>query len=241
MPYGRTTHHPFGVTNVFDYDSLGDYPAPDPSRIFQIFDDFTTYTSGTPWTLSEVGTGTDALTTGDFGQLLLTTTGASGDNECLQYLATTSMRTATAQGNKKMWFKTRLQVDDATLAAFTCGLYVTAASPITTPPTDGIRLLKAAATTSLSLVVTNGGVSTTVANVGTVANATFVDLAIFYDTNFPRVACFVNGTRTGSAVITNLPTSADLLRPSIAVQAGSAVARTMTIDYIFAAQERDRP
>jgi hypothetical protein len=238
MPYGQPTHHPYGVTNVFPTDVLGDYPAPDPAKTFYLFDDFYTYTSGALWTLAEVGLGTDALTTADYGALLLTTAAASGDNETLQSLATAPFRAATAAGNKKLWFKSRFQVDDATLAAFTLGFYVTAASPITTPPTDGIRLLKAAGGTSLSLVVTNGSVSTTVANVGTVANATYVELGIYYDSNAGRVNAYVNGSRTGSAPVTNLPTSADALRASIAVQAGSAVARTMTIDYIFAANER---
>lgn len=246
MPYGRPTHHPFGVTNAFlgDADRFGDFPAPDPTRVFQLYDDFLSYTSGQIYTLTEVGTGTDALAAGDFGTLLLTTTAAAADNEVIQSIATFRDQNALAIA-KRLWFACRFQTDDATNAAITAGLFVTAASPITTPPTDGIRFLKAAGATTLSFVVTNGGVSTTIANVGSIATATNIELAFFYDINGvvnpgvgPAVYPYVNGVRTGRAPITNIPTSADALRLSFAVQAGTAVARTATVDYLFGACER---
>jgi hypothetical protein len=48
---------------------------------------------------------------------------------------------------------------------------------------------------------------------------------------------FVNGVIGGSSVTTNLPDDEDMT-VSFAIQNGEAVAKTMTVDYIFAAKER---
>jgi hypothetical protein len=47
----------------------------------------------------------------------------------------------------------------------------------------------------------------------------------------------VNGVVAGTSVTTNLPDDEDLAI-SFALQNGEAVAKTMTVDYIFVAKER---
>jgi hypothetical protein len=51
------------------------------------------------------------------------------------------------------------------------------------------------------------------------------------------VSYFVNGLLGGSLATTNLPDDEDLT-VTFAIQNGEAVAKTMTVDYIYVAKER---
>jgi hypothetical protein len=144
----------------------------------------------------------------------------------------------TGAVDKRLWFKCRFKLDDATQTDAVCGLYVTDTSPVASLPTDGIFFIKLDDAAVVDMHVRNGGTSTTLSAIATMANDTFIDLAFAYDPNAQRVHAYVNGSRVGSAVATNFP-SGDLLRVSMGVQNGTAVGtRLMTVDYIMAAKER---
>ena len=68
------------------------------------------------------------------------------------------------------------------------------------------------------------------------ANDTFVRLGFFYD-GASAIEYSVNGVTKGTSVTTNLVDDEDLT-VSFAIQNGEAVAKTMTVDYIFVAKER---
>jgi predicted glycoside hydrolase/deacetylase ChbG (UPF0249 family) len=68
------------------------------------------------------------------------------------------------------------------------------------------------------------------------ADDTFITLGFNYDGGSVMEYC-VNGVVAGTSAVTNLPDDEDLAI-SFALQNGEAVAKTMTVDYIFVAKER---
>ena len=97
-------------------------------------------------------------------------------------------------------------------------------------------VIKADGSTSVSLVVEKNGTATTTTSVATVANDTFIRLGFYYD-GASVIEYSVNGVTLGTSVTTNLVDDEDLT-PTFAIQNGEAVAKTMTVDYIFVAKER---
>jgi hypothetical protein len=61
-------------------------------------------------------------------------------------------------------------------------------------------------------------------------------LGFYYD-GASAIQYSVNGSVLGTSVTTNLPDDEDLT-VTFAIQNGEAVAKTMTVDYIFVAKER---
>ncbi len=114
------------------------------------------------------------------------------------------------------------------------GLQITDSSPLDV--TDGVFFIKADGSTSVSLLVEKNGTATTTSSVATMADDTFVRLGFYYD-GASAIQYFVNGTLGGTSVTTNLPDDEDMT-VSFAIQNGEAVAKTMTVDYIFVAKER---
>lgn len=222
-----------GVTNVNDVNLFADMAQLDPTLFHTYFNDFDTYTAG-DWVVTETDAGaTQALTAGDGGLLLVTNTAADDDLVALQ--KTPAAFTFTA--GKKTFFRARFKVSDATQSDLVFGLQVVDTTPLDV--TDGVYFLKADGSTSVSVVcrkdATTG--STSAAGVATLANDTFITLGFAYDGE-SRVVYEVNGVVVGALNGTSafLPDAACTL--SFALQNGEAVAKTMTVDYIFAAKER---
>jgi hypothetical protein len=224
-----TTRFPNGVTNVGEDSLFAAMGQLAPTKFHTYMEDFDYYAAA-DWTVTETQAGaTQALTNGDGGLLLLTNSAADDDLNALQKVGASF---AFAAG-KKLWFEARFKVSDATQSDFVMGLQGTDTTPLDT--TDGVFFLKADGSTSVSLVVEASSTATTTSSVATVANDTFVRLGFWYDGD-AAVYYFVNGALGGKSVTTNLPT-ADL-RVSFGIQNGEAVAKTMTIDYVFVAKER---
>jgi hypothetical protein len=224
-----TTRFPNGVTNVGEDSLFAAMGQLAPTKFHTYMEDFDYYAAA-DWTVTETQAGaTQALTNGDGGLLLLTNSAADDDLNALQKVGASF---AFAAG-KKLWFEARFKVSDATQSDFVMGLQGTDTTPLDT--SDGVFFLKADGSTSVSLVVEASSTATTTSSVATVANDTFVRLGFWYDGD-AAVYYFVNGALGGKSVTTNLPT-ADL-RVSFGIQNGEAVAKTMTIDYVFVAKER---
>jgi len=224
-----TTRFPNGVTNVGEDSLFAAMGQLAPTKFHTYMEDFDYYAAA-DWTVTETQAGaTQALTNGDGGLLLLTNSAADDDLNALQKVGASF---AFAAG-KKLWFEARFKVSDATQSDFVMGLQGTDTTPLDT--TDGVFFLKADGSTSVSLLVEASSTATTTASVATVADDTFVRLGFWYDGD-AAVYYFVNGALGGKSVTTNLPT-ADL-RVSFGIQNGEAVAKTMTIDYVFVAKER---
>lgn len=223
------TRFPNGVTNVGEDSPFADLAMPAPTRFHTYFEDFDYYVAAN-WTVTETDAGaTQALTDGDGGLLLITNTAADDDLVSLQKVGE-SFRFASG---KKLFFEARFKVSDATQSDVVIGLQITDTTPLDV--TDGVFFIKAdgAATVSLRVEKNNTATATTVA---TLADDTFVRLGFYYD-GASSIQYFVNGVLGGTSVTTNLPDDEDLT-PTIAIQNGEAVAKTMTVDYVFVAKER---
>ena len=227
------TRFPNGVTNVADNALFADMVQPDPTKFHTYFNDFDTYTAG-DWVVTETDAGaTQALTAGDGGLLLLTNTAADDDLVALQ--KTPAAFTFTA--GKKTFFSCRFKVSDAAQSDVVIGLQVVDTTPLDV--TDGVYFLKADGSTAISVICRKNATtgSTSASSIATLANDTFIELGFAYDGE-GKVFYEVNGNVVGSldASSAYLPDTACTV--SFAIQNGEAVAKTMTVDYIFVAKER---
>lgn len=227
------TRFPNGVTNVAENDPFADLKCPDPTEYHTYFEDFDTYTAA-QWTVTETQAGaTQALTNGDGGLLLLTNSAADNDLNALQKVGESFLMEA----GKKAFFKARFKVSDATQSDVVIGLQVTDATPLDV--TDGIYFIKDDDAATVSIICRKNATtgSNRVNNIATLSNDTFVTLGWYYDGE-SRLEYSVNGTVVGSMSASSdyLPDTS--LTVSFAIQNGEAVAKTMTVDYVFAAKER---
>ena len=224
------TRFPNGVTNVGEDSPFADLTMPAPTKFHTYYEDFDYYVAGN-WTVTETQAGaTQALTDGDGGLLLITNTAADDDLVALQKVGE-SYRFASG---KKLFFEARLKVSDATQSDVVIGLQITDATPLDV--SDGVFFIKADGSTSVSLLVEKNGTATTTSSVATMANDTFISLGFYYN-GASSIEYSVNGVVKGTSVTTNLPDDEDMT-VSIALQNGEAVAKTMTVDYVFVAKER---
>lgn len=225
------TRLPAGLATRKSIDPMGNYTRPDPTDAHQFMDDFDIYGS-TNWTITVVGTSTPTLTAGDGGLLAVTTSAASADSAFLQ---------KTTEGwsfetGKPMWFSVRCKV--STLATtFQAGLIVTDTTPL--DATDGIYFLSTTATGAITgFVRKNATTGSTSVAMGTFRADTFTELAWYWDgkdtVNFYQDRV-LTGSVTGVAASYLPDTTAT---PSFGVRTDSANARTLTMDYIFAAKSR---
>lgn len=227
------TRFPGGVTNNGQDTIFADLLQTDPTRYHLYFNDFDVYTAG-DWVVTETDAGaTQALTAGDGGLLLITNTAADDDLVGMQ--KTPASFTFTA--GKKSFFSCRFKVSDATQSDVAIGLQVIDTTPLDV--TDGIYFLKADGAATVDIFCRKNATtgSTTAAAIATLADDTFVTLAWYYD-GVSKVAYAVNGTVGGAldGSSTYLPDTTCAV--SMAIQNGAAAAKTMTVDYIFAAKER---
>lgn len=227
------TRFPYGLTNVGETDLFADMVQPDPTLFHTYFNDFDTYTAG-DWTVTETDSGaTQALTAGDGGLLLITNTAADNDLVALQK----NPAAFTFTAGKKTFFRCRFKVSDATQSDIIFGLQVVDSTPLDV--TDGIYFLKADGAATVDFICRKNAStgSTSASAVATMANDTFIELGFYYDGQ-SKVAYEVNGSVLGSldASSTYLPDTTCTV--SFALQNGEAVAKTMTVDYVYVAKER---
>jgi hypothetical protein len=224
------TRFPNGVTNVGEDSPFADLTMPAPTKFHTYYEDFDYYVAAN-WTVTETQAGaTQALTDGDGGLLLITNTAADDDLVSLQKVGE-SYRFASG---KELFFEARFKVSDATQSDVVIGLQITDTTPLDV--SDGVFFIKADGSTSVSLLVEKNGTATTTSSVATMANDTFISLGFYYD-GASSIQYSVNGVVKGTSVTTNLPDDEDMT-VTIALQNGEAVAKTMTVDYVFVAKER---
>lgn len=227
-----TTRFVGGVTNAKSTDTMGLMGQLDPTKFHTYFNDFDTVVAG-DWTVTKVGTGTNALTAGDGGLLLLTNTAAAPDS--IAYQLTPASFTFTA--GKQMFFKIGFQISDAVQSRVQAGLIITDTTP--EDATDGIYFLKPDETANIGVFVrkdaTTGSLSNT--NVGTLVANTMTNWGFAYDGK-ETVTFYVNDRAVGSLPITSVNAPDTNLCLSFFIGNGEAVAKTMTVDYVFAAKER---
>lgn len=232
------TRYPNGVTTAAKATTLGSFIMPDPTKVHVYFNDFNTYVAG-DWTVTEVGSGSRALTDGSFGELLVTNAGADNDRNELQKVG----ESFTFVAAKRAWFKARFKVSDATQSDFLIGLAVTdttlQGSVSGAGVTDGVFFSKDDGDALLDFQIQKNATTgqNRAAGIHTVVDDTYLTVGWFYD-GAGIVKYYVDDAYDGylDASSSYLPDTA--LTVSFALMNGEAAAKTMTVDYLFAAIER---
>lgn len=242
---GTPTRFPGGVTNVTKANPLGQYGMPDPTTWHTYFNDFDTFAVG-DWVITTVeagaGAATEALTDVDGGVLLITNDAADDDSDFFQKVGESFL---PASG-KKMFFKARFAVSDATQCDWVMGLQITDTTPIAAAGdgvTDGIFFQKDDGDTNIDFYVqkdTNGGQLTSTAVTTAAAAGVYMSLAFYFDGR-RYVHVYKDDVQVYTADLTETLTTYlpdTELTISFGIQNGEAVAKTMSVDYILAAKER---
>lgn len=224
-----TTNFPYGVTNAAEGSALSDFVSVDPTKVHQYFEDFDYYVAA-GWTVTETQAGaTQALTNADGGILALVNSAADDDLNAMQKVGESFL----FETKKKLWFKARFKVSDATQSDVVIGLQITDTTPLAV--SDGVYFLKSDGSTTMNLLVTKNATSTTTAAT-TLADNTYVTAGFYYNGN-DDIQIFVNDVAVAHSAVTNLPDDEELT-VSFAIQNGEAAAKTLSVDYIFVAKER---
>lgn len=224
------THFPGGISNVAYGDPLYDFGMLDPTKWHVFWEDFDEYVAAN-YTITRVGvTPTEALADGD-GGLLLLTNAATDDSSTFSQAKGEAFRWAS---DKKMFFKSRFKVSDATQSDLVMGLQITDTTPLDV--SDGLFFIKDDGATSLRFRAEKDNTGTELA-AHTVVADTFLTAAFAYDPNDRFFKVYIDNVYKGSVAIANAPNDEDLTI-SFGVQNGEAVAKTMTIDYILAIKQR---
>jgi hypothetical protein len=227
-----------GLANLGREHPHAMYGMPSPWLWHSYFNDFDTLaefngiTDTATWDVHAAGAGTFALADGDGGLGLITNAALDNDGVFLQKKG----ESFRYEAGKPMVFGARLKVSDATLSDFIAGLVITDTTPLDV--TDGIFFQKDAADALLDFHVEKNNVATDATALATVVANTFVTMQWAYD-GAGKIFYGVNGVTKGSVALTNVPDDEDLT-VSFGIQNGEGAAKTMTIDYIFAAKYMGR-
>jgi len=224
-----------GVNNITAQNILGQLKELDPTQLHTYFNDFDAYATA-DWTVTETQAGaTQALANVDGGVLLLTNSAADNDLNALQKVG----ESFKFEAGKKLFFKARFAVSDATESDFIIGLQITDSTPLAV--TDGVYFRKDDGDANLDFVVVKDSTASTATAIATVANNTYLTVGFYYNgINEIVYAASTNNnnpTILGKLAVTNLPDDEELTI-SFGIHNGEAVAKTMSIDYIFVSKER---
>lgn len=238
-----------GFTQAASFQPLGNLGIPDPFFYAEYADDFLYYNTG-DYTVTASGGSVAATAANGTGGRILLTTGAIAGNFAEIQLSTAGFQYVST---KKLAYLTRLQVASATTSSLIAGLIETNITPFTSVA-DGIYFYKAAASTTLQLIVRKGSATIgSIANVATLADATDIDLGFYLDRS-GNIKVFVGSSLEGvkrqdyatlgpnygilASALTSTFTAAQL-NPTLAISNGTtAAAMTGVSDFQFAAQER---
>lgn len=223
-----------GISNTSSTSTLADVGSLDPTKYHVYFNDFDTYVLG-DWTITTkedgAGSATEALDDADGGVLLVTNAGGDDDNDFFNKKG----ESFTLESGKKAWFRSRFKVSNATGSDFVIGLQQTDTSPLSV--NNGVYFQKDDGDTNLDFKSSNGGATLAASALATVADDTYVTVG-FYHAGGTEIQYFSDNVKRGSLEVetTYLPTTE--LTVSFGLQNGTTSARTMSVDYIFAAKER---
>jgi hypothetical protein len=222
------TRFPGGLTTAKASETLGMFVDVDPTKYHLYFEDFDLYTAAN-WTVTETGVGTRATADEDGGVLVITNAAGVADGNYFQLLK----QTFTFTVGKKLWFKTRFKISDATLADFIIGLQVRDTTPLAV--SDGVYLFKPTGATTLK-GYQDFNSAQVITSLAPLANGTYVTAGFYFD-GVSSISWFVNDVMVSrSSALVTLPTTS--LCVSFCHKNGEAVAKILNLDYILAAKER---
>lgn len=211
-------------------------PIAEGPELCSYFNDFIAsqdYAAG-DWTINttEAGSGaaTEALAADEkYGALLITNDDANDDVNNLQM----NEENWKLESGKQVWYETRVKVSDADDVDMFVGLAITDTSVRDASDRVGFSLADGSA--ALSCVNAKDSTATTTSSIATLADDTYVVLGLHWDGK-SKIEFYVNRGLVATHT-TNVPDDENLA-VSINLQNGSAAAKSMSIDYIYVAQER---
>lgn len=248
---GNPVRFPSGVTTAIKDNPLGMFGMPDPTQWHVFFDDFDTWATDTSsaakYTITTVelgaGSATEAAADERNGVLLITNDAADNDSDFFQKLNESFMLTS----GKKTIFKARFKCNDATQVEWYMGLMVTDTDPFSSTAgdgvTDGVFFMKEDGTTNVDFYVqlnaTTGQLTSSAVTTAAAAN-TYMTLAFYFDgaryIKLYKDDAMLSTVDLTTTLATYLPDTEMTI--SFGIKNGEAVAKTMSIDYIFCAAER---
>jgi hypothetical protein len=231
---------PNGLTNVAKTNPMGMLGMPDPTKFHTWFDDFDDYDAA-QWVVTEIDTDADtavavAATSADGGVLNVPCEADELDSTFLQWSgddAATVIETWTFEAGKKLWFKARWKVTDATDTGVVMGLQITDTTPIAV--TDGVFFYKADTSATCNLIVEKDSTETST-TAATIADATYVTTAFYYDGK-SAIEVYVDDVKVGTSVTTNMPDDEELAI-SFGLINGAEGVESIDVDYILVVKER---
>ncbi len=241
---------PFGVGTAVKGSNLGNFGMPDPTQWHVFFDDFTQWVTDTSsvarYTITTVEAGassaTETLADEAGGVLVLTNDAADDDSDFLQKIGESFLPAA----GKQLFFKARFRVSDATQCDWIMGLAVTDTTPVAAGgdgATDGIFFQKDDGDTNVDFYVQKDATTGQLINTAVTtaaANNVYMTLGFWYDggrtVRVYKDDALVRVVDLTDSIAAFLPDTE--LTPTFGIQNGEAVAKVMSIDYIFAAIER---
>lgn len=201
--------------------------------LVQYFNDFlfAQNYSASDWVVTETDSAATEVITADELNGALTLTNTAADDDIVQLQSAEEWFKMSV--GKRAWFETKLKVSDATQSDFFVG-FATTDTTIIAGTTDSVGFRKTdGAATLVSLTEDNTSETTNTA--ATVADATYVTLGFYWD-GASSVRFYVNRSLVSTHTATIEQTNK--LALTFTLQNGEAVAKTMIIDYIYAAMER---
>lgn len=226
-------------TNDDAKDPFAGLPVGNDGRQTRYYNDFLVAQdyAAADWVVTETGVATQALE-GDEDNGALLITNAAADNDSSESQGTEE-NWVIASG-RKSGFACKFKVSGTVTIDAIIGLCITDTTLID-GLTDGIYFRIVDASADLTLVAEKGSAETIVTGIATMVADTYVEVGFHYDGNstisaFSRAADSDKWLKQGS-ITANLPDDENLAI-SYALQNGSAVATTMSIDYIDVRQER---
>lgn len=254
------TRSPSGIATRPANHVYGNFPRPDPTQVFEFFDDFygfTTSGSGlSGWHLDEIDTGTNS--TGptmldEFGGVVQFEPGATAnDNVNYQYaLNTTVTEFIKLVAGKKAWFSTCFSIEDVDQNIFFIGCHIAADDIMGTEPSDqfGVRS-KPSVPGTMQFCAGKTNSTEVTADIGVMADDTRYAVYAYYDgANTVTVEVYSVAsdvyTRFGSGTltVTSAGTAGDLLPDTemtvaFAMEGLDTGADKLQIDWIHVARER---
>ena len=229
------TRFPGGVSNTSSTGTMAELGSLDPTKYHIFFDDFDTYTAG-DWTITTTETGSgnasEALSDADGGVLLITNDDANNDADFFNKKGESFAR----ELGKNLWFKARFKVSDATQSDFVMGLQNTDTTPLAV--NTGVYFSKNDGDTNLDFNVYTGITTTlSIPAIATVVDDTYISVGFHIGGIRWRTVIdyYVDDVKTG--VARGIVPGTEMT-VSFGIQNGEAAAKTMSLDYVYAAKER---
>lgn len=243
----KPVNYPAGVSTAAKGTTLQQMGVPDPFKYIIDSDDFLTYTAA-DWTVTETQAGaTQAIASEAAGGNLVLTNSAADDDVNMIYRAQEVFKW---EPTKRLFFKARFKVSDATQSDVAVGLQISDTSPIASAPTDAFYFLKTDGAATMTFKVGKNSSYTTSSTVATMVSDTFMTVGFAYngktyvDITTPTLTYYVFEVYVDEVKVADvnvLSTNVcedEFMTPFIALQNGEAVAKVLTIDYFLAAKER---